>query len=108
MVHNGNETLFSHSKHPRFPTYSLSSSQKEENSTNRFPSIQSEKSILISNSSPSVSIGGEGLGGELDIGQTPTLASIDHSDHRITLKTEPGLAILDQHGLLARDSETDD
>ncbi|XP_050729621.1 protein BANP-like isoform X2 [Eriocheir sinensis] len=68
----------------------------------------SEKSILISNSSPSVSIGGEGLGGELDIGQTPTLASIDHSDHRITLKTEPGLAILDQHGILARDSETDD
>ncbi|KAK8383497.1 hypothetical protein O3P69_015749 [Scylla paramamosain] len=67
-----------------------------------------EKSILISNSSPSVAIGGEGLGGELDIGQSPSLASIDHSDHRITLKTEPGLAILDQHGILARDSETDD
>ncbi|KAG0728355.1 Protein BANP [Chionoecetes opilio] len=68
----------------------------------------SEKSILISNSSPSVAIGGEGLEGELDMGQTPSLASMDHSDHRITLKTEPGLAILDQHGILARDSETDD
>ncbi|XP_045106292.1 protein BANP-like isoform X2 [Portunus trituberculatus] len=65
-----------------------------------------EKSILISNSSPSVAIGGEGLGGELDIG--PDIGSSPSLDHRITLKTEPGLAILDQHGILARDSETDD
>nr|XP_053626187.1 uncharacterized protein LOC128684075 [Cherax quadricarinatus] len=81
-----------------------------------------EKSILISNSS-SVSMGtevmsGEELGEELDMphdpphsplsAQTSTLAVMDDSHHRITLKTEPELEILDQHGILARDSETDD
>lgn len=41
--------------------------------------------------------------------QSSSLATMDHTDHRITLKAEPELAILDQHGILAtRDSETDD
>ncbi|KAK3856850.1 hypothetical protein Pcinc_036854 [Petrolisthes cinctipes] len=70
-----------------------------------------EKSILISNSS-SVTMSAEVLSGEeLDplASQSSSLATMDHTDHRITLKAEPELAILDQHGILAtRDSETDD
>ncbi|XP_071540901.1 uncharacterized protein [Panulirus ornatus] len=82
----------------------------------------SEKSILISNSSSvpmnTEVMSGEELGEELDMthdppqsplsAQTSTLAAMDDPHHRITLKTEPELAILDQHGILARDSETDD
>ncbi|KAK4297096.1 hypothetical protein Pmani_030457 [Petrolisthes manimaculis] len=70
-----------------------------------------EKSILISNSS-SVTMSAEVLSGEeLEplTSQSSSLATMDHTDHRITLKAEPELAILDQHGILAtRDSETDD
>lgn len=83
---------------------------------------QSEKSILISNSSSvpmnTEVMSGEELGEELDMthdppqsplsAQSSTLAAMDDPHHRITLKTEPELAILDQHGILARDSETDD
>ncbi|XP_069947334.1 protein BANP-like isoform X2 [Cherax quadricarinatus] len=93
-----------------------------QNSNLDLSDVKNEKSILISNSS-SVSMGtevmsGEELGEELDMphdpphsplsAQTSTLAVMDDSHHRITLKTEPELEILDQHGILARDSETDD
>ncbi|XP_066947307.1 protein BANP-like isoform X1 [Macrobrachium rosenbergii] len=81
-----------------------------------------EKSILISNNSSSVTMNaevmtGEDLGEDLDMSHDPppsplsaqasTLAAIDDPHHRITLKTEPDLTILD-HGILTRDSETDD
>lgn len=72
--------------------------------------LQGEKGVLISNSS-SVSMSTEVMSAEeLDplSNQASSLAVMDDTHHRITLKTEPELAILDQHGILARDSETDD
>lgn len=72
--------------------------------------LQAEKGVLISNSS-SVSMSTEVMSAEeLDplSNQASSLAVMDDTHHRITLKTEPELAILDQHGILARDSETDD
>lgn len=71
---------------------------------------EGEKGVLISNSS-SVSMSTEVMSAEeLDplSNQASSLAVMDDTHHRITLKTEPELAILDQHGILARDSETDD
>ncbi|KAK7082054.1 hypothetical protein SK128_018277 [Halocaridina rubra] len=80
-----------------------------------------EKSILISNGS-SVTMNaevmtGEDLGEDLDMSHDPppsplsaqasTLAAMDEPHHRITLKTEPELTIL-EHDILTRDSETDD
>ncbi|KAG7166374.1 BANP-like [Homarus americanus] len=93
-----------------------------QNSNLDLSDVKNEKNILISNSSAvSMStevMSGEELGEELDMphdtphsplsAQTSTLAAMDDPHHRITLKSEPELEILDQHGILARDSETDD